>query len=49
MKNDPGRTFQEMADLRFLLRLPGVDQREIRGYFERAGLLEKFDELERSL
>ena len=49
MKNDPGRTFQEMADLRFLLQLPGIDEGEVRGYFERAGLRERFDELKRSL
>jgi hypothetical protein len=49
MKNDPGRVFQEMADIRFLLTLPAVDRREVRGYFERHGLEERFDELERTL
>ena len=49
MKNDPGRTFQEMADIRFLLRLPQVDRQEIKGYFERHGLRERFDDLEKSL
>jgi len=49
MKNDPGRVFQEMADIRFLLQLEGVDEREIRGYFEKAGLREKFDEIKRSI
>jgi hypothetical protein len=48
MKNDPGRTFQEMADIRFLLQLPGVDRREVRGYFDRQGMGERFDELERN-
>jgi len=38
-----------MADLRFLLQLLQVDQREVRGYFERHGLLEGFDDLEKSL
>lgn len=47
MKNDPGRTFQEMADIQFLLRVPGVDEEEIRGYFERAGLLERYHEIKR--
>jgi hypothetical protein len=37
-ENDSSRTFQEMADIQFLLRLPGVDTEEIRGYFERAVL-----------
>lgn len=49
MKNDPARIFQEMADIRFLLTVPGVDRHEIRDYFERQGLKERFDELERTL
>jgi hypothetical protein len=47
MKNDPSRTLQEMADIQFLLRLPGIDDEEIRGYFERAGLLERYHEIKR--
>jgi hypothetical protein len=49
MKNDPGRTLQEMADIRFLLRLEGVDEEEVRGYFGEAGLDERFDEIKRSI
>ena len=49
MKNDPGRTFQEMADIRFLLQLPMVDRREVKGYFERHGLRERFDDLEKNI
>lgn len=49
MKNDAGRTFQEMADIRFLLQLPQVDRQEVRGYFDRHGLRERFDDLEKSL
>lgn len=45
MKNDPSRSFQDMVDIRFLLNLPGVDQREIRGYFEKQGMGGRFDEL----
>ncbi len=45
MKNDPSRSFQDMADIRFLLNLPGVDRREIQGYFEDHGMGERFDEL----
>jgi hypothetical protein len=48
MKNDPDRSFQELADIQFLLRLPGVDDREVQRYFEQHGLREKFDELTRS-
>ena len=49
MKNDPSRAFQEMADIQFLMRLPGVDRDEIREYFEKSGQAERFHELERSL
>jgi hypothetical protein len=49
MKNDPGRTFQELADIRFLLQLPGVDPHEIRGYFVRHDLETRFDELAETL
>lgn len=45
MKNDPDRALREMADLQFLLRLPGIDRREVRSYFEKAGLLKRYDEL----
>lgn len=49
LKNDPGRTFQEMADIRFLLQVPGVSRPEVRQYFARQGLEERFDEIERTL
>jgi hypothetical protein len=49
MKNDPTRVFQDMADLQHILGIPGVDVEEIRGYFERYGLLEKYDEIRRIL
>ena len=49
MKNDPERTFQEMADILFLLRLPGIDAEEVRGYFEEQGMLEKYHEIHRFL
>lgn len=49
MKNDPARTFQEMADLRFLVSLPGVDRTQVQGYFEQHGLEERYEDLERTL
>ena len=45
MKNDPERTLQELADIRYLMTLPGVDREEIRGYFSRHGLEERYREL----
>jgi hypothetical protein len=47
MKNDPTRTLQEMADIAHLLRLPGIDEEEIRGYFERSGLMDRYREIKR--
>ena len=49
MKNDPERVFQEMADIRVLLRVPGIDEDEVRGYFERAEMENRYIELKRSL
>ena len=49
MKNDPGRELQEMADIQFLLHLPGIDREEVRGYFQKAGLGDRYDEIARSL
>ena len=47
IKNAPERAFQDLADVSFLLALPGVDRREVRGYFEKAGLSARWEELER--
>jgi hypothetical protein len=44
MKNDPSRRLEELADIRALLRLPGVDRNEVRGYFERDGLGDDYEE-----
>jgi hypothetical protein len=49
MKNDPSRVFQDMADIQFLMGLPGVDRDEIRGYFEESGQTERYRELEKQL
>jgi hypothetical protein len=48
MKNDPTRALQDLADIQALLGVPGVDAGEIRGYFVKAGLLGRYDELKRS-
>jgi hypothetical protein len=49
IKNDPERRHQELADIRFLMGLPGIDRAEIRGYFESSGLEKLYDELEQTL
>lgn len=49
MKNDPGRAFQEMADIQVLLQIPGIDREEIRSYFVKESLEARFDEIRRSL
>jgi hypothetical protein len=39
--------YSDLADLQFLLSLPGLDREELRGYFESAGLADYFDRLSR--
>jgi hypothetical protein len=47
MKNDPERSLQDMADIQFLMRLPDIDKTEIREYFKKQGLLDKYHEIQR--
>lgn len=49
MKNDPSRRFQDSADVRFLLTLPGIDRDEIRRFFGEHHLKSLFDEIEASV
>ncbi len=48
MKNDPSRTYQDLADIRFLLTLNHVDREHVRAQFEKHGLLERYHEFEAS-
>jgi hypothetical protein len=48
MKNAPERTWQDMADIGYLLQIDGVDRHEVRGYFEKQGLEDRWRELERT-
>lgn len=45
MKNDPRRSFREMADIQELMSLPEIDMDEVRSHFQKYGQMEKFDEL----
>lgn len=47
MKNQPARDRQDLPDLVFLLRLPGVDREAVREYCEQHGVLKLFDEITR--
>lgn len=49
MRDAPDRTWQDLADIVYLVRLEGVDRAEVRGYFEKNGLVERWHEIERSL
>ena len=46
IKNDPERTLRELADIRVLLDVPGVDREEVNSYFVRYGLEDLFDRLD---
>jgi hypothetical protein len=48
MKDAPERTWQDLVDIAYLFRLDGIDRDEVRGYFERAGLVEQWRELTRT-
>ena len=45
MHDRPSRMAKDLADVAFLLTLPGIDEAEMRRYFERYGLASRFDEL----
>lgn len=47
LRNDPERELQDLADLRFLLHLPEIDRAAVRQYFERHGLLDRYESLTR--
>jgi hypothetical protein len=48
MKNFPHRALFEGEDVRLLLDVPGVDRQAVRDYFERLGLLDIYDAIEKS-
>lgn len=45
MKDTPDRTWQDLVDIAYLLRLPGVDLEDVRAQFSRAGLENRWREL----
>lgn len=49
IKDAPERALQDLADIGYLLRIDGVDREEVCGYFERAGLEEKWRVLSTAL
>jgi len=48
MKNFPHRALFEGDDVRVLLETPGVDRESVRDYFERQGLLELFNVIDKA-
>ena len=49
IRHDPARVWQDMADIAYLVRLDGIDRDEVRGYFVKSGLEDKWRELEAHL
>ncbi len=47
IRNDPSRKLRDLADIQFLLRLPGVDLEQARSYFLSAGLEKEWDDVAR--
>jgi hypothetical protein len=46
MKDSPHRVLGDSRDVAFLLALPHIDRKRVRNYFEQAGLLKMYDDLE---
>ena len=49
IRNDPSRKLREMADIGFLLGLPGVDRRRARRFFAGYGLEGFYRDIEAAL
>jgi hypothetical protein len=49
IRNDPSRQLQDLADIEYLLELPETDRETVRGYFERADMLEWYERLVKRL
>jgi hypothetical protein len=47
MKNDPRRTLRDLSDVQELLSVVEADETEVRSYFERAGLLARYEDIRR--
>ncbi|HEX7155453.1 MAG TPA: hypothetical protein VF618_28565 [Thermoanaerobaculia bacterium] len=47
MKDAPRRVLIDAPDVEYLMSLPGLDEAQIRNYFERAGLLPLYDGIRR--
>lgn len=45
IKDAPERVLQDLVDVAYLLQVPGVDRDEVKGYFVRAGLEDRWREL----
>src|SRR5215510_9096071 len=45
MRDAPERAWQDLVDIAYLFQLDGVNRDEVRQYFERAGLAERWHEL----
>jgi hypothetical protein len=49
VRNAPERALRDLADVEHLLGLPGVDRDEVREYFEKYGLSERYRQIEEAL
>jgi len=45
MKNDPARRLRELADIQYIISLPGIDKEEVKGCFEKYGQMDSYEEL----
>ncbi len=47
IKNDPSRKLGDLADIEFLLSVPGIDEDEVSVYFEKSGLTNLYEEIKK--
>jgi hypothetical protein len=45
IKSNPDRALREMADIKELLGLPGLDHGEVRKYFEKYGQMDRYHDI----
>ena len=45
MKNNPDRALREMADIKELLELPGINFKEVKEHFKKYGQMERYREI----
>ncbi len=49
IKNDPSRTFKEMADIQFLMEFPDIDHEMVKGFFAKQEMMDTYHEIKKKI